>query len=138
MPPLIRPDLRESLRLLPPARAPSPPPTNPAPNVPAANAGPRKGTPKADNAIGRTIGAAFLAKPTTFLTAFLTERKIFLKKNSGIPVVGLMLFNSLPTTNSCGSMPMSRIWPKRSSFTFGLASSTSIGTTVSPSAAWTI
>ena len=134
-PPLKRPDLSASFRLPPPASVPMPPPKKLAPNVPIPKEGPRKGTPNAAAAIGRTIGAAFLTTLATFLTTFLTALKTLLKKNSGKPVTGFMLFNSLPTTNSCGSSPISSIWLKRSSFTLGLASRTSRGMTVSPSAA---
>ena len=134
-PPLIKPDLRASLKLPPPIRVPIPLPKKLAPNVPAPNMGPKKGTPKAAAAIGSIIGAAFFTTLTTAFTAFFTALKMLLKKNSGSPVSGFMLLRSLPTMNSCGSIPISSICLKRSSFTLGFALRTSIGTTVSPSAA---
>ena len=137
IPPLIRPALSESLMLAPPIKDPMPLPKKLAPKVPAPNVGPKNGTPNIAAAIGSTTGATFFAILTTFLTAFLTDRKTLEIKNSGRPVSGFMLLSSLPTTNSCGSRPISSICLKRSSLIFGFSFKTSIGTTVSPSAAWT-
>ena len=134
-PPEIKPDLRESLMLAPPIKDPMPLPKKLAPKVPAPNAGPKNGTPKAAAAIGSTIGASFFATLTTLLTAFLTALNTLLKKNSGRPVSGFMLLSSLPTTNSCGSRPISSICLKRSSLILGFLFRTSNGMTVSPSAA---
>ena len=138
IPPVIRPDLRESLRLPPPASDPSPPPIKPAPKLPGPKkAGFRKGIPKADAASGITIGAAFLTNLATFLNTFFTPLKKPPKlQNSARPVSGLMLLSSLPTIYLSGSKPRSFIWSKRSFFSLGFSSRTSIGRTVSPFPAW--
>ena len=79
-----------------------------------------KPSPAGPKTKGKTIGAAFLTTFATFLTTFLTPLttletaflaflKIFLKKNSGIPVSGLIEFTPEPTTYRSGSsIPSSR------------------------------
>ena len=103
-------DLKASFRLPPPKRVPIPEPRAAAPTVPAPNAVPiNAGKPKADAAMGTTMGATFLTSLATDLNAFLTPLNIEEKKNSGIPVTGLMLFSSLPTTYRSGSSPICAI-----------------------------
>ena len=84
-----------------------------------------------DPAMAPSMGAAFLK-------TFFIPPKSFLKKNSGLPVTGLMLFSLLPITYRSGASPISCIWAKSIFFKRGDFSSTSMGTTVSPSAAWTM
>ncbi len=91
-----------------------------------------------DKPTDKTNGATFLTTLTTDLTAFFKPLKSFFRKNSGCPVTGLRELSSLPTTYCSGSMPIARICLKSVSFNRGFSSNTAIGTTVSPSAAWTM
>ena len=84
------------------------------------------------------IPAIVPAYGASFLTAFFASLKIFLRKNSGCPVIGFIELNSLPTIYLCGSMPMPRICAKSIALSLGFSSKTAIGTIVSPSAACTI
>ena len=68
--------------------------------------------------------------------AFLSNLPIDLKKNSGCPVSGFIEFNSFPTTYRSGfSIPIAFICLNKLSLNEGFASKTSLGITVSPSAA---
>ena len=65
-------------------------------------------------ALATGTGTPILAKKTvatignTTFATFLIPFHSLLRKNSGIPVSGLMLFNSLPTMYRSGSNPISR------------------------------
>ena len=101
--PAVKPDLSESLRLAPlsklmpavdkPAVTPATPtPPIAAPKLVPAIKGPRY-IPTAMVAMVRTIGllSIFLVTLVTDLTTFLAALNIFLMKNSGKPVTGLIV-----------------------------------------------
>jgi len=87
--------------------------------------------------IGRMIGATFFMTFTTPFTIFFTVRAIFLKKNSRWPVNGLIEFASDPTIYAFGSAPSAAIPRMIAARSSGLFSTTSRGTIISRSEAWT-
>ena len=111
--PPIKPAVTASFRLPPCISVPIPAPKAPAYIM----LNPSPAGPKTK---GKTKGAAFLTTLVTFLRAlltpltsldpaFFTPLNIFFRKNSGIPVSGLIEFTPEPTTYRSGSStPSSR------------------------------